>query len=585
MATYLGTAAVFEVRSAATAGNLGGGGFNPANANFISNFTATSATGNSPVISSASYNFVAGDVGAWIYVKSGTNWTPGWYQISSVASNNATVNATIGAAIQVSNNRFVTNTVAGCATTASPTAGNCGIDYSQQNSAQVTNNVLTGTTTTCTDATTPFGAQHVGNFICISAGTGVTAGWYEIVSVSGVTATLDRTAGTSYSGCTYYLGGAVSLGGSTAGITDAIFIQLGAAASTTGSRYFIKGNATYTPSSSIVSLVGNASWPCIVEGYNAVRGDRPSIASGNQPLFSMAAFTFTAGDFSQVWCLNFTGTASPVVAAATASGFSFFVYCKCKNTSTSAAQHAFNAAFTNCQFIGCEAISYNGNGLRSAGGANVFIGCYAHDSNVPIAIPSVGNAIINCIISGGTTDNITANANGNIIYGNTIYGAENKTGDGLENIGASCSIINNIIYGFVNGFGGSVTRLAGVQDYNCYFNNTTNINAGVVGSYLGANDVTATNPSFTSVAQVTGTTATSSGTTLTDSGKNFTTAGVVAGRDYLYVISGTGATAGIYGITAVGTTTLTTDNSLGTISGSGTYQITTGRNFLPTGAI
>src|ERR1035437_3502052 len=143
MTTYAGVTSVFEVRSGATAGNVNGGGFNPANANFISNFTATVATGNSPVIASASYNFVAGDVGAWVYVKSGSNWTAGWYQIASVASNKATVNAAIGQAIQISNGRYITNTVAGCATTASPTSGTCGIDYSQQTAAQYVTTVLT----------------------------------------------------------------------------------------------------------------------------------------------------------------------------------------------------------------------------------------------------------------------------------------------------------------------------------------------------------------------------------------------------------------------------------------------------------
>jgi predicted transcriptional regulator len=34
--------------------------------------------------STASYNFVAGDVGAWVYIASGTNWTPGWYKIARI---------------------------------------------------------------------------------------------------------------------------------------------------------------------------------------------------------------------------------------------------------------------------------------------------------------------------------------------------------------------------------------------------------------------------------------------------------------------------------------------------------------------
>jgi hypothetical protein len=36
-------------------------------------FAATSATGTAPVVTSASYTFIARDVGHWVYVKSGTN--------------------------------------------------------------------------------------------------------------------------------------------------------------------------------------------------------------------------------------------------------------------------------------------------------------------------------------------------------------------------------------------------------------------------------------------------------------------------------------------------------------------------------
>jgi hypothetical protein len=50
--------------------------------------TTTTAT----IVSSASHNFVAADVGNYIYIASGTGFTVAWYQIVSVAANNATVN-------------------------------------------------------------------------------------------------------------------------------------------------------------------------------------------------------------------------------------------------------------------------------------------------------------------------------------------------------------------------------------------------------------------------------------------------------------------------------------------------------------
>ena len=83
MALAAGT--IWESRASATTGNVNGAGFNPANAAAVTDLTtdANTANTNSPVVSSATYTFVAGDVNAWLYIVSGTNWTPGWYQIAS----------------------------------------------------------------------------------------------------------------------------------------------------------------------------------------------------------------------------------------------------------------------------------------------------------------------------------------------------------------------------------------------------------------------------------------------------------------------------------------------------------------------
>ena len=89
---------IWEVESGAS-DTLNGGGFDPSlTAGMFTDGAATSATGAAPVFSSVSYNFVTGDAGAWVYIASGSNWTPGWYKISSVGANAATLNATIGQA-------------------------------------------------------------------------------------------------------------------------------------------------------------------------------------------------------------------------------------------------------------------------------------------------------------------------------------------------------------------------------------------------------------------------------------------------------------------------------------------------------
>src|SRR5688572_24727159 len=92
-----------------------GGGFDPGVAGFPTDGTTDSNTGNTstPVFSSASYAFVADDVGHWVYIKSGTNSLPGWYKITSVAGGKATLNAAIGAAVLAAG---TPNTATGIAT-------------------------------------------------------------------------------------------------------------------------------------------------------------------------------------------------------------------------------------------------------------------------------------------------------------------------------------------------------------------------------------------------------------------------------------------------------------------------------------
>src|SRR5579885_697525 len=105
-------------------------------------------------------------------------------------------------------------------TTGSDTNGGCfdkgvtspGTDFSVQDAAQVsyTDLVIGSTTTQGTSSAHAFGSTHPGNCIHISAGTGCTTGWFEITSVSGTTATFDRSLGTAASTCTAVLGGGLA---------------------------------------------------------------------------------------------------------------------------------------------------------------------------------------------------------------------------------------------------------------------------------------------------------------------------------------------------------------------------------------
>lgn len=575
----LSASTVFEVRSTATSGNVNSGGFNPTNANMLTDLAATSATGNSPVVTSASYNFVAGDVGAWVYIKGGTNWTPGWYQIASVAANAATLSAAVGQASQVTNNRFITNTVAGCATIASPTGGTWTMDYSQQNAAQFAMTNLASTTGTTnpsviTSATHTFGPQEVGNLIHVTAGTSWTAGWYEIVSVSAGAATLDRAVGTAatLSSGTGKVGGAAIIGASGTGIGDSSFFQAVTNQVVNGGRYFIQ-NGTYTISGSVSS----GSPGIFIEGYNSTRGDRPT--GSTRPTINNGANTFsnTGWTFNCIW----TGSASQTLSGGLSVN-SRIQQCKAINNSATASRIGIAAAGS---IIGCEAVSYRGIGIATAVSGGPIAYNYIHDCDVGISGNSVRETwisnIIACCVTAAINTTNSAESDSAFI-GNTLYGAENKLGIALNVITgvSSLTLMNNIIYGFSTGVSSVDTSDNNFDDYNDYFNNTADVN-GSGNWQKGANDV-ALDPQFANVKQITGSTAmTTAGNHLVQTGATFITSGVVAGRDYVYIKSGTGVTAGIYGIASVDSETqITTDIALtANATGDKVWQITTGRNF------
>lgn len=584
-ANYAGASTIWQIMSGATAANANGGGFDPANANFPTDGAATVATGGSAVFSSASYNFVAGDVGAWLYIKSGTNWNANcWYQIASVASNAATLSsgANQGICQSATTSLFGQQSAAGVASTASPTGATWGVDYSQQTAAQFTATTATGTTTAFTDTTHAPNKAWVGNIIHIISGTGVTVGWYECSSDTSVTCTLDRTAGTSYTGVTYNMGGAASLGSSTTNQTDANFFSQVSFSTTACPHYFIQGgtNITYTIGQSINSSACTGTAQGIYEGYSSYRGDRPTGAT--RPTWILGANTLTTTSDVDFESMQFTGTAAAVVSVGSYNiyGNDYFI-----NTSTTANRAAIIFTSVYNMFKSCEFVSERGRGIdetSTASNSNQYYGNYFHDSVYGIYVYNGIDVFVNNIFANNTTGDLytTSNFIASIVAYNTFYGTESKVGTGINigtNTGSTLFIYNNIFYGLTTAISSNAAINVPKESNNDFFNNTNNYS----NFYTGQND-SAINPVFTNVSQVTGTTATSATTVLTDSGKNFTTAGVVAGRDFLTVTSATGATLGIYGITSVGTTTLTLDNTIGTGSAI-TYNITVGRNWNQTG--
>lgn len=571
----LTTGTIFEIRATATTGNVNGAGFNSANANFPTDATTDSNTANtaSPVLSSATYNFVAGDVGAWIYIKSGTNWTPGFYQIASVASNKATLNAAIGAGLQLNaaTGMYVPNTVVGVATVGTPTGGTYGVDYSQQDTAKTTATDFTsvGSSTTMTSATAAFTPVMVGNFYHqTTTGTGAfgVVGWYEIVSYTNATTiVLDRTpnSGTASVACTGFVGGAGRLNA----LEDAFYEMIPAA-----SMIWIK-SGTYTLSATIniSSTNSTITQPSMSQGYTSLRGDTCNGTS--RPVLAAGANSITWGQYQQFANISVTGTASQLVS--TVAG-GVHRNCKIFNSSTTASRTALASGTINYVYS-CETISQNGIAMSNATGGIVAVGNYLHDSVTGFSSTVAGAKFSGNIVAFNSSTCFTANTSNHFLNGNTFYGTEAKIGTGVSLTTANSSnnvVFSNIFYGLATGISVNTGPAGSNLSYsNDFFNNTTDAT-----NWLKSPADMAINPSFTNVAQINGTTATTSGSTLTDGSANFST--VTDNVSFVRVVSGTGVTVANYLITGHTSTTLTTNNALGTSSaGDVVYVVTTTTNF------
>ncbi|NOG70505.1 hypothetical protein [Roseicella sp. DB1501] len=581
---------IYTIQSTATVGNANGGGFNTANPNFLTDGAITSATGSSPVLTSASYSFTSADVGASIWLPAQTNVISGFFKIASVNAGAATLSAGIGAGSIVGQGRYLVATTAGVGTAASLTGITFGVDYSQMDTSPFADTDIAssnGSTAPAqvTSASHPFTVAMVGNLLRVTAGTGFTASWYEIVSVSGGVATLDRAVGTTatLSNGTGKVGGALSLGSSDANVFNS---TLAVASSTGSAMYFIKGGATYTLSGTVTIASGNALSPIKIEGFSSVRGDRPSVASGTLPVLNPSTATLTLGNNTVTRSVKVIGSAASVINFGnSASLLDSSVY----NNSTTAGRSGITTNF-NSLIRNVEAVSIKGKAVQVSTSNNAFSiieDSYLHDSDIGISVGGNSSVVIlgNLIIGNVTGGIIGSLANTGFldIRNNTIYGAENKLGTGISLVTGSLNQLqfrNNILYGLATGASGADVNNFIQDNLNDYFNNTADVNDPT--KWQKGNSDLALDPQFAGVAQISGTTATTvTGNHFVQAGATFLSSGVTPGRDFLYVISGTGVTVGKYGIASVDSETqITTDIAIAADSTPDkVWQITTGKNF------
>ena len=204
-----------------------------------------------------------------------------------------------------------------------PSVASPGTDFSQQNAVQQAYTDLTidaVTNTNITSVARAFSSVDVGNGISITGGTGFTTGIYNIRSVTGVIATVDRAVGTTGS-----TGGTGDLGGARSGFSvGTTTLQASLVA---GQKAWVKNEAWNEYVN--LTVAGATGSPITIEGYNTARGDNPTGA--NRPLNNRAAAAGNALDLQGTHHilkhLRFSNAGTDGVKT-TAGSVSLFVNCQ-----------------------------------------------------------------------------------------------------------------------------------------------------------------------------------------------------------------------------------------------------------------
>lgn len=496
---------LFEVRTTGDDTN-GAGAFDPSQtAGMFTDGAASSATGNTPSFSSASYSFVAGDAGAWIYIASGTNWQPGWYQIGSVSGGAAILSAAIGAAVWASAYGDGTSTkipslistVAGCSRNgnASLTGATWTIDYSQQDAAQFTYTDLAsaGAGLTVSSAAKPFAKQHVGNSLVITGGTNFTAGRYVIASVAAAVATVvgpgNITTGAGASG-TGGQGGALATPGKAASVhvgSNFIFVKSGTYSVTSASTNVAGGCLSLTAGAAV-------SQATTVSGYGSLRRDY-----GTKPLLQasgISSFTLITATANWTYTENVSLDGASLTSSrglncgSVAGGALRIKAANCTNSGITGQTLVMECEVTGCStqaaFLSCNTI-----------------GCWAHDNTITGFSGCLAAYCIASNNSGASSDGFTT-ASRAWYFDHCMAYNNGRSGFTWANTGTdpisfyNCLAEANGAYGFASSAAGYLVFMRNCAGYN---NTSGNVQAaGFNSPATNIGFVTLTGSAFTNAA-------------------------------------------------------------------------------------
>lgn len=321
-----------------------------------------------------------------------------------------------------------------------PSVASPGTDYTQGAGAATfayTDLVIGATTTNVTSVLRPFGAADVGNTIHIASGTGFTTGWYNIRSVAGITATLDRSAGTTAS-----TGGTGTLGGALASPGIAASFSIG------GNTVFLKSGTSYTISTSSANVANG-----IVQ---------PSGGSGGTTQQNWAGYatnrTLTNTD-SPAIIIASTGLSSNFLfGSQTINWFSCYniIFDAASKTLTGGAACRLGCRFELCIFRNCTFSA----GLLMGNGSSTAINCSATGNSVPSFVSPISGVFDTCEAYSNTAVGFSDNASGVLTCFNCL--SSNNSGGSSHGFSAS----NGSALKFCDSVGN------GGDGFHCLGNNT-----------------------------------------------------------------------------------------------------------------
>jgi len=303
-----------------------------------------------------------------------------------------------------------------------------------------------------------FVAADVGNVINLTAGTNLTTGRYQIMSVAANVATLDRncSSGGAVSATSGYLGGACTL-------VDAVL-----EARVADNVCWVDSDAAHTLAANLaLGTVGATSAPVVMIGYT---GDRVEATGDDRPLVDCGtSYNVSLGAYEHWRNFRFIGEVTKTVDC---GNLCVIENCDIRNDSGSSGRIALFAA-TGCAIVNCDIRSDNGYAISMDGSANQFVRCYIHGSDYGINIwkastKFIHNVVDTCVVG------VILDASAQNVFGNTFYGCTT----GLDcNIGTDYGVMMFNIFANNTTAVDPSTDVDGLLlvDYNNWWSNTDDI--------------------------------------------------------------------------------------------------------------